>query len=161
MTQDKLTQDKLTQDKVRGSATFSAAEKAAMRAKVQEERKAARKGLSQEDKEGLDLQEVVEKIAGMAEDDRAMAERIHEIVTKAAPQLKARLWYGMPAYTQEGKLVCFFKDAAKFKQRYATFGMEEAAQLDEGSMWATSWALTKLTKADEKRIADLVRKAVG
>jgi len=91
-----------------------------------------------------------------------MAERIHAIVMETAPHLVPKTWYGMPAYANgEGKLVCFFKAADKFKARYATFGMEENAKLDDGSMWATSWALTKLTAADEKRIAELVKKAAG
>jgi uncharacterized protein YdhG (YjbR/CyaY superfamily) len=90
-----------------------------------------------------------------------MAEKIHAIVTKVAPDLWAKTWYGMPAYAKDGKLICFFKSADKFKSRYATFGFEENAALDDGSMWATSWALTKLTAADEQQIADLVKKAVG
>jgi uncharacterized protein YdhG (YjbR/CyaY superfamily) len=93
--------------------------------------------------------------------DRAMAERIHGIVSEVAPELAPKTFYGMPAYAREGKVVCFFKDAAKFKQRYATFGFEETARLDDGSMWATSWALTKLTPADEAKIAELVKKAVS
>ena len=101
------------------------------------------------------------KIADMPASDRAMAERIHAVVKASAPTLAAKTWYGMPAYTKDGKIVCFFKAADKFKSRYATFGFEETANLDDGSMWPTSWALTKLTAADEKRIGDLVKKAVG
>ena len=100
------------------------------------------------------------KIAAMPDKDRVMAERIHEVVMAAAPDLEPRTWYGMPAYNRNGKLICFFQAAAKFKARYATFGFEENAKLDEGSMWATSWALTELTAADEKRITDLVKRAV-
>ena len=91
--------------------------------------------------------------------DRAMATRIHAIVQEAAPDLWARTWYGMPAYTKDGKVVCFFKSAQKFKSRYATFGFEDSANLDQGAMWPTSYALTKLTPADEKKLAALVKKA--
>jgi uncharacterized protein YdhG (YjbR/CyaY superfamily) len=97
----------------------------------------------------------------MPEPDRVMAERIHALVKENGPDLKAKLWYGMPAYAKDGKLVCFFKAAAKFQSRYATFGFEEASNLDDGSMWPTSYALTKLTAADEKKIAELVRKAAS
>jgi uncharacterized protein YdhG (YjbR/CyaY superfamily) len=105
--------------------------------------------------------DVLVKIAEMPESDRAMAKRIHAIVKASAPDLSPKTWYGMPAYANnDGKVVCFFQAAAKFKARYATFGFEEAANVDEGTMWATSWALTKLTADDEKRIATLVKKAV-
>jgi uncharacterized protein YdhG (YjbR/CyaY superfamily) len=104
---------------------------------------------------------VVDAIGKMADADRAMAERIHAIVRKAAPDLVPRTWYGMPAYSKDDKVICFFRDAGKFKERYATFGFNEKAKLDDGSMWPTSYALTKLTKADEKKIADLVKQAVG
>ena len=97
----------------------------------------------------------------MQQPDRAMAERIHEIVMASAPDLEPRTWYGMPAYAKGGKVVCFFQDAAKFKARYATFGFNDAANLDEGDMWPTSYALKKLSAADEKRIAALVKKAVS
>ena len=90
-----------------------------------------------------------------------MAERIHAVVKENAPELKAKLWYGMPAYAKDGKLLCFFKAAAKFQSRYATLGFEDAANVDEGTMWPTSYALTKLTAADEKKIAALVKKAVS
>ena len=104
---------------------------------------------------------VLGAIAKMAEADRGIAKRIHEIVRKTAPDLVPRTWYGMPAYSKDDKVVCFFKDAGKFKERYSTFGFNDKANLDAGSMWATSYALTKLTKADEKKIADLVRQAVS
>jgi uncharacterized protein YdhG (YjbR/CyaY superfamily) len=100
-------------------------------------------------------------IKKMAEADRKMAERIHAIVRKVAPELVPRTWYGMPAYSKDDKVVCFFKDAGKFKERYATFGFNEKANLDAGSMWPTSYALTKLTKADEKKIEGLVKQAVS
>ena len=103
---------------------------------------------------------VLEAIAKMAEADRGIAKRIHEIVRKAAPELVPRTWYGMPAYSKDDKVVCFFKDAGKFKERYSTFGFNDKANLDAGSMWPTSYALTKLTKADEKKIGDLVSQAV-
>jgi uncharacterized protein YdhG (YjbR/CyaY superfamily) len=90
-----------------------------------------------------------------------MGERIHAIVTANAPDLWPKTWYGMPAYAKDGKVICFFKSADKFKSRYATFGFEEDSKLDDGTMWSTSWALTKLTDADEARIAALVKKAVG
>lgn len=106
--------------------------------------------------------DVLAKIAEMPDDDRAMAERIHSIVKEAAPELSARTWYGMPAYANDaGKVVCFFTAASKFNERYASFGFNAEAKLDDGSMWPTSWALTRLTQADEKRIADLVKKAVS
>jgi uncharacterized protein YdhG (YjbR/CyaY superfamily) len=104
---------------------------------------------------------VVEAIAKMAKPEREIAERIHAIVRKAAPELIPRTWYGMPAYSKDDKVVCFFKDAGKFKDRYSTFGFNDKANLDDGSMWPTSFALTKLTKADEKKIGDLVKQAVS
>lgn len=122
-----------------------------------EEKAAAKAALK--DSEGEKA--VVEAIAKMADADRAMAERIHAIVRKVAPELTPRTWYGMPAYSKDDKVVCFFKDAGKFKDRYATFGFNDKANLDDGSMWPTSYALTKLTKADEKTIADLVKRAVS
>ena len=100
-------------------------------------------------------------IAAMQESDRTMAERLHAIIQASAPNLWPKTWYGMPAYARDGKVVCFFKSAEKFNSRYATFGFEEAAKLDEGAMWPTTYALTKLTVADEARIAALVKKAVS
>jgi uncharacterized protein YdhG (YjbR/CyaY superfamily) len=104
---------------------------------------------------------VLGAIAKMAEADRKIAERIHAIVRKTAPELVPRTWYGMPAYSKNDKVICFFKDAGKFKERYSTFGFNENANLDDGAMWPTSYALPKLTKADEKKIGDLVRQAVS
>ena len=101
------------------------------------------------------------KIAAMPPSDRAMAERFHALVKEAAPDLTSRTWYGMPAYYKDGKLICYFQAADKFKARYATFGFEGNANLDDGNMWPTSWALTKLTAADEKKIAALIKKAVS
>ncbi|MCA1569961.1 MAG: DUF1801 domain-containing protein [Chloroflexi bacterium] len=103
--------------------------------------------------------DVLAKIADMPEPDRSMAERIHAIVKANAPDLASKTWYGMPAYAKDGKVVCFFQAAAKFKARYATFGFNDDANLDEGTMWPTSFALTKLTAADEARIGALVKKA--
>jgi uncharacterized protein YdhG (YjbR/CyaY superfamily) len=105
--------------------------------------------------------EVLAKIAEMHEPDRTMAERIHAVITASAPTLTPRLWYGMPAYAKGGKVVCFFQTAEKFKSRYATLGFNDAANLDDGAMWPTAFALTKLTAADEKRIAALIKQAVS
>jgi uncharacterized protein YdhG (YjbR/CyaY superfamily) len=139
------------------SKGFTAEERAAMRERVRElkaEARAGAAGVSEEDT-------VLAKIAAMPARDRAMAERVHAIVRATAPDLAPRLWYGMPAYAKEGKVVCFFQDAAKFKSRYATLGFSDKANLDDGHMWPTSFALTELTAADEARIAALVRQAVG
>ena len=107
------------------------------------------------------LTEVLEFIEAMPEHDRAMAKRFHSIIEGTAPSLKPRLWYGMPAYAKDGKVLCFFQNASKFKARYATFGFEETAALDDGSMWPTSYALTELGDDEEARIVDLVRRAMG
>jgi hypothetical protein len=104
---------------------------------------------------------VLAKIAEMPEPDRSMAERLHALIKATAPDLVPKTWYGMPAWAKDGKLVCFFQAASKFNVRYATFGFQPDANLDEGSMWPTSFALTELTPADESRIAALVRKAVS
>jgi uncharacterized protein YdhG (YjbR/CyaY superfamily) len=105
--------------------------------------------------------DVLAKIAEMAEPDRTMAKRVHAIVKASAPALSPRTWYGMPAYARDGKVVCFFQSAQKFKSRYATLGFSDQARLDEGNMWPTSFALKELTAAEEARIAALVRKAVS
>ncbi|MGH9031808.1 MAG: iron chaperone [Acidimicrobiia bacterium] len=105
--------------------------------------------------------DVLAKIAEMRGSDRAMAKRIHELITAGAPVLSPRTWYGMPAYAKDGKVVCFFQSAQKFNSRYATFGFNDTANLDKGDMWPTSWALKKLTTADEARIRALVKKAVS
>jgi uncharacterized protein YdhG (YjbR/CyaY superfamily) len=107
------------------------------------------------------LTEVLNNIAAMPEHDQAMARRFHSIVEKTAPSLTPRLWYGMPAYAKDGKVLCFFQSAAKFKARYATFGFEETAGLDDGSMWPTSYALTELGDEEAARIEELVRRAMG
>ena len=133
------------------SAGLTAEERAALRETVQE-----RKG------KGEGEAAVLAKIAEMPESDRVMAERIHAIVKASAPSLSPKTWYGMPAYANAaGKIVCFFQAADKFKARYATLGFDQAANLDDGDMWPTSWALSKLTAADEARIAALVKQAVS
>jgi uncharacterized protein YdhG (YjbR/CyaY superfamily) len=130
---------------------FTAEEKAAMRARARELK----------DKTDGETA-VAAAIAGMAPKDRTIAKRIHELVKAAAPDLTPKTWYGMPAYAnKDGKVVCFFRDAGKFKDRYATFGFNDAAKLDDGSMWPTAFALTKLTSADEAKISKLVKRAVG
>ena len=136
------------------SKRFSAEERDAMKERAKELKAATSKA--------EDEKSVLAKIAEMPGPDRAMAERIHAIVKDKAPTLSPKTWYGMPAYANEGgKIVCFFTPAAKFKERYATFGFNADANLDDGSMWPTSWALTKLTTADEARIGALVKKAVS
>ena len=107
------------------------------------------------------LTQVLENISSRPEHDRAMATRFHAIVERTAPSLTPRLWYGMPAYAKDGKVLCFFQSAAKFKARYATFGFDEPAALDDGNMWPTSYALTELGDEEEARIEDLIRKATG
>jgi uncharacterized protein YdhG (YjbR/CyaY superfamily) len=108
-----------------------------------------------------DEAEVLATIAAMAEPDRVMAERLHAIVKAAAPLLSPRLWYGMPAYAKDGKVVCFFQPAQKFKTRYATLGFQHEANLDEGTMWPVAYAVKQLTAADEAKIAELVKRAVS
>ena len=137
----------------KASEGFTPEERAAMRERAQELKAAARKADGESD--------VLAKIAEMPEPDRAMAERIHAIVKTSAPDLTPRTWYGMPAYADDDKVVCFFQSAQKFKTRYATLGFSERANLDDGDMWPTAFALTKLTAADEARIGALVRKAAG
>ena len=142
----------------RGSSdTLTAEELAALKETVKE-----RKAASRRSGKGDGEADVLAKIAEMPDTDRVMAERIHAIVKDNAPDLTPRTWYGMPAYAnKDGKIICFFQAADKFKARYATLGFNDDAKLDEGSMWPTSWALTKLTAADEKKIAALVKQAVG
>ena len=152
-----MTDTKKPAKPTKGAKLFSDDEMAAMKARAKEQKDEARRGKD----EAAGEADVLAKIAEMPASDRAIAERIHAIVKASAPGLAAKTWYGMPAYAKDGKLICFFKAADKFKSRYATFGFEENAKLDDGSMWATSWALTKLTAADEKKISELVKKAVG
>jgi uncharacterized protein YdhG (YjbR/CyaY superfamily) len=143
----------------RSSKGFTDEERAAMRDRAQELKAAARRGprAGKADGEG----DVLAKIAEMPEPDRAMAERLHAIVKASAPALSPRTWYGMPAYAKNGKVVCFFQSAQKFKTRYATFGFSDKANLDEGAMWPTSFALKELTASEEKKIAALVKRALS
>jgi uncharacterized protein YdhG (YjbR/CyaY superfamily) len=129
---------------------FTAEEKAAMKARARELK-------SKEDGESA----VRTAIAAMSPKDRAIAKRLHELITDAAPELSPKTWYGMPAYARDGKVVCFFRDAGKFKERYAMFGFNDSANLDEGSMWPIAFALPELTKAAETKIRSLVKKAVS
>ena len=142
------------------SSGFTAEERAAMKERAQELKAEARRGKGGKKGKADGERDVLAKIAEMQQPDRAMAERLHAIVKASAPDLSPRTWYGMPAYARDGKVVCFFQSAQKFKSRYATFGFNDSARLDEGAMWPTSFALTKLTAAEEKRIAALVKKAV-
>ena len=138
---------------------FTDEERGAMKARAQELKAAARRGSRAAKADGES--DVLAKIAEMPEPDRAMAERLHAVIKASAPALSPRLWYGMPAYAKDGKVVCFFQSAQKFKTRYATLGFSDDANLDEGAMWPTAFALTTLTAADEARIGALVKKAVG
>ena len=131
---------------------FTAAERAAMKERARE--------LKAEQSRAEGERALLEKIAEMKGSDRALAKRIHAIVKANAPDLAPKTWYGMPAYAKEGKVVCFFQSAEKFDSRYATFGFSDEAAIDQGAMWATSFALTELTDAEEKKIAALVKKAV-
>jgi len=139
------------------SGGFSAEEKAAMRERAKELKAEARRGKDRAAGES----DLLAKIEEMPKADRDMATRLHEIVTKTAPDLMPKTWYGMPAYAMDGKVVCYFTPASKFDSRYSTFGFNDTAKLDDGAMWPTSFALKKLTAADEKKIAALVKKAVG
>jgi uncharacterized protein YdhG (YjbR/CyaY superfamily) len=141
------------------SKGFTDEERAAMKERAQELKAEARRGprAKKADGEG----DVLAKIAEMPEPDRALAKRLHVIIKASAPALSPRTWYGMPAYAKEGKVVCYFTPASKFNSRYATFGFNDEANLDEGTMWPTSFALTKLTAANEARIGALVKKAVS
>ena len=136
---------------------FTADERAAMKERAQELKAEAR---ANQDREAGE-RDLLAKIAEMPKADRVLAERFHAIVTANAPGLSPKTWYGMPAYARDGKIVCFFKSADKFKSRYATIGFEESAHLDQGAMWPTSFALTELTAADEKKIGALVKKAAS
>ncbi len=137
----------------KASKGFTAEERAAMRERAKELKAASSRADGERD--------VLEKIAEMPEADRAMAERLHAIVKDSAPELVPRTWYGMPAYAKDGDVVCFFQSAAKFKSRYATLGFSDKANLDDGAMWPTSFALKSLTAADAKRIGALVKQAVS
>ena len=142
--------------KSKASEGFTDEDRAAMRERAQELKASKGRG-----KKADGEAQLLAKIAEMGDADREIAERIHALVKQNAPELEPTTWYGMPAYAKGGKAVCFFQAAAKFKARYATLGFNDPANLDDGSMWPTSFALTKLTPADEKKIAALVKKAVG
>src|SRR5437588_692957 len=141
------------------SEGFTDEERGAMKERGQELKAAARRGSRADKADGESA--VLAKIAEMLEPDRAMAERLHAVIKASAPALSPRLWYGMPAYAKDGKVVCFFQPAQKFKTRYATFGFNDAAQLDEGTIWPVAFALKQLTAAEEPRIGALVKKAVS
>lgn len=141
------------------SKGFTDDERAAMKERNQELKAAARRGPRGAKADGES--DVIAKIAEMPEPDRAIGERVHAIVRASAPGLSPKLWYGMPAYAKDGKIVCFFQSAQKFKARYATLGFNDAANLDEGTMWPTSFALTELTAAAETKIGALLKKAVS
>jgi uncharacterized protein YdhG (YjbR/CyaY superfamily) len=141
------------------SVGFTAEERAAMKEYARELKTSARRGSRATKADGEN--DVLEKIAEMPQPDRVIAERIHAIIKDAAPDLVPRTWYGMPAYAKDGNVVCFFQPAVKFKARYAMLGFSDKANLDDGAMWPTSFALTELTAADEARIAELVKQAVS
>jgi uncharacterized protein YdhG (YjbR/CyaY superfamily) len=138
----------------KASKGFTAEERAAMKERARELKTAARGKVDGES-------DVLAKIAEMPEPDRALAERLHALIKSIAPDLSPRTWYGMPAYAKDGDVICFFQSAQKFKARYATFGFSDKANLDEGSMWPTSFALKELTAVEEARISALVKKAAG
>jgi uncharacterized protein YdhG (YjbR/CyaY superfamily) len=138
---------------------FTDEERAAMKERVQELKAAARRGPRADKADGESA--VLAKIAEMREPDRAMAKRLHAIIKASAPALSPKTWYGMPAYAKDGKVVCFFQTAQKFKTRYATFGFSDEANLDEGAMWPVAFALKELTATEEARISALVKKAVS
>ena len=148
-----------TTAKNKTSGGFTAEERAAMKEHAQELKTAARRGPRAAKADGES--DVLAKIAEMPEPDRALGERLHAIITASAPALTPRTWYGMPAYAKDGKIVCFFQAAQKFKTRYATLGFNDAANLDEGALWPIAYALTELTAADEARIGALVKQAVS
>ena len=138
---------------------FTDEDRAAMKEYVQEQKADARRGSGADEADGESA--VLAKIAGMPEPDRTMATRIHAIVKASAPGLSPRLWYGQPAYTRDGKVVCFFQNAQKFNTRYATLGFSDTAHLDEGAMWPVAYALKELTAAEEAKISALVKKAAS
>jgi uncharacterized protein YdhG (YjbR/CyaY superfamily) len=139
------------------SAGFNDAEKAAMKARAKEMKAEARAGKDRAAGEA----DLLAKIAEMPEPERQMAARLHEIVMASAPVLAPKTWYGMPAYAKDGKVVCFFQSAAKFESRYATFGFNDSAMLDDGAMWPVSFAITELTAVEEAKIIAMVKRAVG
>ena len=153
----KLARAKGTQKSAKSTTAFTDEERVAMKERAQEQKAAARADKDKADGERA----VLAKIAEMPEPDRALGERLHAIIKASAPALSPRLWYGMPAYAKDGKVICFFQSAAKFKTRYATLGFMHEANLDEGALWPTAFALKELTAAEEARIGALVKKAVS
>lgn len=156
-TAGKTTKSPRTSGAARPGKGFTAEERAAMRERAKELKAASRPRAKGETEES----DVLAKLATMKGNDRALGERLHAIIRESAPQLEPRLWYGMPAYSKNGKVLCFFQDAAKFKARYATLGFSDQATLDDGEMWPTSFALRALTKTEEAKIVQLLKKAVG
>lgn len=144
----------------KAAGSFTNAEQEAMKERAREAKLEERR-LKGENLKATDEAEVLAKIAAMDPADRAIAERVHAIVQAAAPRLDAKTWYGMPAYARDGKTICFFQDAGKFKARYATLGFSDLANLDDGEMWPSSFALIKMTPAVEKQIAELLKRAVS
>jgi uncharacterized protein YdhG (YjbR/CyaY superfamily) len=149
-TEDNATR-KATKKPAKASKVFTEEEKSAMKQRAKELKADKEDGESN----------VLAKLAEMSEADRTLGERLHEIIKASAPSLSPKLWYGMPAYARDGKIVCFFQPASKFKTRYATLGFNDSAHLDEGNLWPVAYALTELTAADEARIAELVKKAMS
>jgi uncharacterized protein YdhG (YjbR/CyaY superfamily) len=147
----------MSQPEKKGAQGFTDEERAAMKERAKELKAEARANKNRAEGES----DLLAKIAEMPEPERAMAKRLHEIITASAPVLSPKTWYGMPAYAKDGKIVCFFQSAQKFNSRYATLGFSDEANLDEGAMWPTSFALTELTAAEEERIGALVKKAVS
>jgi uncharacterized protein YdhG (YjbR/CyaY superfamily) len=159
-TKDKQKSAERTSATKKKSAGFTDEERAAMKERAREVKAEARRGRGKKGKADAE-RDVLAKIAEMKGSDRAMAKRLHAIVTASAPALWPKTWYGMPAYATDGKIVCFFQSAQKFHSRYATFGFNDTAKLDDGAMWATAFALKELTAAEERKIAALVKKAVS
>ena len=152
MAQSKTATKRATTKRTGSTKGFSAAERAAMKERAKELKAEAAKADGEK--------ALLEKVAEMKGTDRAIATRLHKVITAAAPGLAPKTWYGMPAYAKDGKIVCFFQSAAKFDSRYATFGFSDEANIDQGAMWPTSWALKDLSAAEEKKIVALVKKAV-
>lgn len=146
-----------TKTTAKGTKVFSDDERDAMKERAREQKAEARRGKEAAHGES----DVLAKIAEMPEADRVIAERLHAVITASAPVLAPKTWYGQPAYAKNGKIICFFQSSDKFKTRYVTLGFSDDAKLDDGTVWPTSYAVTKLTAADEKRIGELVKKAVG
>jgi len=151
MTKRKITKTASTKSPAKHVKAFSDDERAAMKQRVRETKAGAADG----------EHEVLAKIAAMQPHDRALAERIHAIIKASAPELSPQTWYGMPAYAKDGKVVCFFQNAQKFKTRYATFGFSDKANLDDGALWPVAFAVNELTAADEARFVALVKRAVS